>query len=240
MTVRPIRTRVFLNGDDLSDFIFEHVKRISERSILVVTSKIVSLSEGRVSDASDEKTRVRLIKEESQWAMKTKYTWLTIKDNTVMAAAGIDQSNANGKLILLPKDSFRTALELRKRLRKRHHLRALGVLITDSWLMPLRAGVVGMALGYAGFRGIRDYRGAPDLFGRKLKISRTDVADSLATAAVLTMGEAAERRPLALIEGAPVVFLDQIRHGELSIDIKEDVYQPLFQKIRRISWKKKM
>lgn len=105
-----------------------------------------------------------------------------------MASAGIDESNANGKLVLLPKDSFKTARFLRDKLRQKYGVRHLGVLITDSRTTPLRAGVTGVALGYAGFRGVKDYRGTPDIFGRKFKFSRTDVADSLATAAVFAIG----------------------------------------------------
>ena len=99
--------------------------------------------------------------------------------------------------------------------------------------MPLRSGITGVALGYAGFQGIRDYRGKPDIFGRKFKFSRTNVADSLATAAVLVMGEGNERQPLAIIEKSPVEFCDKIRQKELSIDIREDMYAPFFSQLQK-------
>ena len=239
MKVTPIRTRISLEDENLSEFIQKHVRRLPERSILAVTSKIVSLSEGRARGARDRRAKERLIKSESQWAMRTKYTWLTIKDNTVMASAGVDESNANGKLILLPRESFRSAKRIRKELQKRYKTKHLGVVITDSCLLPLRAGIVGMALGYAGFRGVRDYRGKSDIFRRKLTLSQTDVADSVATAAVLTMGEGAEQQPLALIEDAPVEFTERVSRRELWIDPREDIYQPLFEKIKKITWKKK-
>jgi F420-0:gamma-glutamyl ligase len=168
------------------------------------------------------------LQQESDVAIETKYVWLTLKDGMLMASAGIDESNANGKLILLPKDSYRAAHVLRKQLRQKWGVKNLGVLITDSRTMPLRAGVTGVALGYAGFRGIRDYRGTPDIFNRKFKFSRTDVADSLAAAAVLVMGEGAERYPLALIEAAPIDFCSVVDGKELCIDLKDDMYAPLF------------
>ena len=149
-----------------------------------------------------------------------------------MASAGIDESNANGKLILLPKDSYAAAKKLRRQVQKKYHLKHLGVLITDSRTMPFRAGVGGVALGYAGFRGIRDYRGTPDIFGRKLKLSRTDVADSLATAAVLVMGEGEERQPIAVVRNAPVEFRNTINRRELHIDIDDDMYSQLFRKTK--------
>jgi len=105
----------------------------------------------------------------------------------------------------------------------------VGVLVTDSRILPLRAGIVGVALGYAGFKGVRDYRGTPDIFGRVLKLSRTDVADSLAAAAVLQMGEGAEQQPLALITDARVEFTERTSRRELRIDPKEDLYRPLFE-----------
>lgn len=231
MIIQPIKTRVFQEGDDLFTFITDYFKKISEKSVIVVTSKIVALAEKRTAVAENIKTKEKLIRAESEFAIPTKYAWLTVKDGMVMASAGIDESNANGKLILLPKDSFKTARFLRDKLRKHYRVRHLGVLITDSRTIPLRAGVTGVALGYAGFRGVKDYRGTPDIFGRKFKFSRTDVADSLATAAVLVMGEGNEQQPLAILEKTPIEFCDKIHRRELHIDIKDDMYQPLFSKL---------
>jgi len=123
-------------------------------------------------------------------------------------------------------------------LQKKFKIKNLGVLITDSRLFPLRAGIVGAAIGYAGFKGVKDYRGTGDIFGRILKLSRTDIADSLATAAVVCMGEGREQQPLALITDAPVVFTEKVNKKELYIDPREDLYQPLFEKIKKIKFKK--
>jgi len=231
MIIKPIKTRVFKEGEGLFTFIGHYFKKLPERSVVVVTSKIVALAEKRTAVVKNNQTKEKLIRAESELAIPTKYVWLTIKDGMVMASAGIDESNANGKLILLPKDSFNTARLLRKKLQKEYGVKQLGVLITDSRTIPLRAGVTGVALGYAGFRGIKDYRGTPDIFGRKFKFSRTDVADSLATAAVFVMGEGDEQQPLAIIGEAPIEFCDKINRQELHIDIREDMYRPLFSKL---------
>ena len=242
MQIKPIKTKVFNEHEDLLEFILKYIKKIPkknlEKSILVVTSKIVSLSEGHTVEYKNEKQKIALIKKESSFALKTKLTWLTIKDGMVMAAAGIDESNAKNKLILLPKDCFQSAELLRKKLKKIYKIKKLGVLITDSRIFPLRAGIVGVALGYAGFKGIRNYIGKKDIFGRKLEMSRTDVADSLATSAVLCMGEGKEQQPLALITDAPVEFMEKINKKELKIDIKDDLYLPLFKKIGKTKFKK--
>ena len=232
MKVTAIRTAIFREGDGLISFITKHISRPREGSIIVVTSKIIALSEHRTAVRTSEKVKDSIIKSESDFALKTKLAWLTIKNGMVLASAGVDESNANGKLILLPKDSYKTASNLRKVLKKLWKLKKLGVLITDSRLLPLRAGSVGVALGYAGFKGVKDYRGTKDIFGRVLKMSRVDVADSLATAAVLEMGEGAERQPLAIIESAPVEFTEKVNPKELVIAIKKDLYYPLFKRVK--------
>jgi|SRR3989344_830322 len=231
MKISAIKTRIFREHENLGAFIFKYIKKIPENSILVVTSKIVALAEGRTVEHRSNKEKIKLIKEESDFVLKTGQTWFTIKDGMVMAASGIDESNAKGKLTLLPKDSFRSAEILRKKLMKNFRVKNLGVLITDSGFLPLRVGAIGLALGYAGFQGVRNYIGKKDLFGRVLKVSRTDVADSLATSAVLCMGEGKEKQPLALITNAPVIFRNKINKKELIINPKKDIYAPLFNKL---------
>lgn len=236
MKIEVFKTKIFKEGDDLVGFITNHIPKISDRDIIVVTSKIISLSEKRTALYANEKDLEKMIRKESQFAMKTKLVWLTIKDNMVLASAGIDKSNANGKIILLPKDSYNSAKMIRKSLMKHYKIKNLGVIVSDSRTLPLRAGIVGIAVGYAGFNGLRSYRGKKDLFGRVLHFSRTDVADSLATSAVLLMGEGNECQPLAIIKDAPVVFANKTNRKELDIDIKEDMYQPLFEKINKIKY----
>ncbi len=231
MNVKVIKTSLFKENGDLFSFLDKYLPKLKSKDIVVVTSKIVALSEGRFCVVKTQKEKDEIIINESDWAMKTKYVWLTIKDGDVLANAGVDESNANGKLILLPKDSFLSAKLIRNYLLKKYKLKNLGVIISDSRLLPLRAGVVGVSLGYAGFKGIKNYIGKPDLFGKLFKFSKTDIADSLATAAVLVMGEGLERQPLAVISGGPAQFTNKINRKELKIDIQEDIYKPLFEKI---------
>jgi len=150
-----------------------------------------------------------------------------------MSSAGIDESNGNGKLILLPHDSFKTASILRKKLKEKYRLKNLGVLIVGSRTLPLRKGVLGSTLGYSGFKGLRECKGTKDIFGRAFKFSRTNIADSLATSAVLTMGEGKEKQPLALITEALVEFSEKINRQELKIKLEDDMYRPLFSKLPR-------
>ena len=236
MNIQPVKTRVFKEGEDLIAFITAHIPKLRDGSILAVTSKIVALAEGRTADQKDKE---KIIRSESEWALKTKYVWLTMKDGMILANAGVDDSNAKGGLILLPKDSFASAQKIRSVLLKKYKIKKISVIITDSRIMPMRAGVVGVALGYAGFKGVRDYRGKPDIFNRKLKFTQTDIADSLATAAVLAMGEGSERQPLAVIESAPVEFRERVDRKELLIPLEDDMYAPLFGSAVRKSKRRK-
>lgn len=234
MLIKPLKTRRFKLNESLFEFICANLRTLSDGAILVITSKIVALAEGRFVPNASAAKKIELMRAESDYILRTRYSWLTIKDGVVLGSAGIDESNANGGLILLPRDSYKVAAMLRRQLIKKFKIKKLGIIITDSRMMPLRAGVVAIALGYAGFKGLRDYRGQPDLDKRPLHFTRTDVADSLATAAVITMGEGNESQPLALITTAPVEWTSgPIDRTELYIDPREDVYVPLWQQVRK-------
>jgi len=126
MHIQPVKTRIFSESQDFLAFILAYIPAMPERSILVVTSKIVALSEGRTARVKNRKMKEELIRAESEVAIPTKYTWLTIKNGIVMASAGIDESNGNGKLVLLPWDSFASARKLRKALLKKYRIKNLG------------------------------------------------------------------------------------------------------------------
>ena len=226
MNVTAIKTRVFKEGESLLDFIVEHVPTFGNRSILAVTSKIVALAEGRTAALSEEES---VIRSESEWQKETKYGSLTFKDDLYMWNAGIDSSNANGKIVLLPRDSYAAAQSLRSSILQNAKITEFGIVITVSRIMPLRSSVFVIALGYAGFKGLRDYRGKPDIFDRPLAYTQTDVADALATTAILEMGEGSEQQPLCLIEDAPVEFTDETNRAELIVPPEEDMYGPLFR-----------
>jgi F420-0:gamma-glutamyl ligase len=230
MKIRAKRTKIFKEGQSLSDFVLENIGKLKEGSVVVVTSKIVAMAEKRTVPIGEIK-KEKLIKKESQFAYHGKYAWLTFREGMLVASAGIDESNARGKYVLLPKDSFKTAKNLRSFLMSKYKLRKLGVIITDSRNNPLRAGAVGVAISYAGFKGLRKYSGTPDIFGRLFHFSRANIADSLAASAVLVMGEGDQRKPVAVIEEAPIEFVDKVLKNELMIKPKDDMYLPFLSKL---------
>src|SRR3989338_1693432 len=234
MKVIPIRTRMFRQGDSLEDFIVEHLARPNEGGIIAVTSKIVALSQGRVVSLTGPMEKERWIRKGSSQTLKTPWCFLTKVNGEWVANAGVDESNADGSLILLPRNIQRTAASLITRLKKRYRLQRLGVIITDTRICPMRVGTMGVAVGYAGFAPIKNYVGMPDLFGRKLKRTQANNVNALAIAAVLVMGEGAERRPLAVIEGADVVFGGHAPSiASLTIDPRDDLYNAAYANRRR-------
>lgn len=235
MYIEPIKTRRITPDDrNLFAILDEFLSSMQEGEILAVASKIVALCEGRTAPPDVDKAR--LIEEESAWflpqAVSRYGVYLTIKANLLMPYAGIDESNSDGRYVLWPSDPQASANTIRSYLQRRFHLQRVGVILTDSRPLPLRWGVTGFCAAHSGFQALYDYRGKPDLFGRTLRMTQINVADALAAAAVLVMGEGNEQTPLARIVDAPfVVFQDCDPTPEelaaLKIAPEDDLYAPL-------------
>lgn len=228
MKITAVKTAVFTAREDLPAFILRHLPHAADGTVLAVASKLLALWKGDIVPYQNEAQKDRLIQQESTWALKTPLAWLSVKDGMVMTNAGIDASNANGKLLLLPRDCYTVAAQLRQDLKQAWKIKKLGLVVTDSLILPLRAGVIAGAVAYAGFKGVRDLRGKPDLFGRPLQVTLVNVADSLATAAALCMGEGSESCPLAVIEDSGVDFVDEVPRNEIKYSVENDLYTPLF------------
>ncbi|MDR1123651.1 MAG: coenzyme F420-0:L-glutamate ligase [Elusimicrobiota bacterium] len=231
MKITAVKTAVFKEKQNLPAFIFKHLPAVKDGGIIAVSSKVCALWECRTAPAGRKE---ELIKKESYFALKTGLCWFTIKDGMVMTNAGIDESNIKNKIALLPRDCYKTAARLRAALLKKYKIKNLGIILTDSMILPLRAGVIAGAVGYSGFEGVKDCRGQKDLHGRKLKMTFVNAADTLAAAAALMMGEGAEQSPLALIENAPVSFrarAAKLTRAEIKYPLKDDLYYPFLKKI---------
>jgi len=244
MIVKAIATRKFLPPkDDLLSLIKESFLNIKlkEETIIIVTSKIVSIWQGRCIKISDKVNKDELVKREADFYISrdqvpNKVVMLTIKDNILIPMAGIDESNANGYYILWPKDPFEAAKEINDFIKKTYKLKNLGIIISDSHTTPQRNGIVGIGIAYHGFYPLRDYRGTKDIFGRALKMTQTNIVDSLASSAVFEMGEGAEQTPIAIIEDVKDIKFGNFNERNLLIMDKDaDIYAPL---IKSIKWKK--
>ncbi len=238
MIIQTIKTEKITVGSPPLTSILDHsIRSLSEASICIITSKIVSICEGRVVRIGDAEKET-LVEQESQYFIppeKSKYNIsLTITRNLLIPTAGIDESNGDGYYVLWPKDPQQTAVAVRSYLAHRFGLTRVGVLITDSKTTPMRLGTTGVSLAYSGFSSLNNYIDTPDIFGRKLKVTKANVADGLAAAAVLAMGEGNEQTPIAIATDVPFIRFDE-RHPteqelrELEIPMTEDIYGPLIQ-----------
>ncbi len=244
MIIKTIKTRALIPPrDNLLSVCKESLLGLKEKSIIVVTSKIVSIWEGRCIKISEITDKDGLIKKEADFFIDRndvpgKYVILTIKNNILIPSAGIDESNANGYYILWPKNPFLSAKKIYEFLKKEHKLESFGVIISDSHTTPLRTGIMGIGIAYYGFNPLRDYRGTKDIFGRELKMSQTNIVDSLAAAAVYAMGEGAEQTPIAVIKDARNIefWTDKKKNkNQLAINPDTDIYAPI---LKNNKWKK--
>jgi F420-0:gamma-glutamyl ligase len=145
--------------------------------------------------------------------------------------AGIDNKNTPGDCaVLWPSDPEGFAKEFRDRIKHKTG-RNVAVLIVDSGLVPLRKGTNGLALAVAGFKPIKDDMGRKDLFGKSIMITRQAVADDLASAAHLLMGEATERTPVVLIKDAPVDFDDGVYGAaEMMMPFEQCIFMSIIER----------
>lgn len=233
LTLTPIQTRIFRQGEALLDFILQEVpsEMWQEDTLLAISSKIVSLAENRLIK-KNQISKKDLIRQEAEHYLgefSEHKMSLTIHHHLLMPAAGIDESNSEtGDYILLPENPLQSASLLLEQLKLATKLKNLGLIFTDSKSNPLRHGTVGVSLAYAGFKPVHNKIGDKDLFARTLKITKINVVDSLAAAAVLTMGEADESTPLCMLHGASVTYTDQLQPDDLFVSIEEDLYKDLY------------
>lgn len=246
MRLIAVKTRVVKAGDDLVELVLESLKdqglQLEDNDVLALTSKVVSYSEGRLVKLSDVKPSEEAKRLAKEYSLKPEFAELILREadmvcggveravltlkNGVMAAnAGIDNKNApSDYAVLWPKDPAASAREVKDRVKRRTG-KDVAIMIVDSGLVPLRIGATGLALAVAGFKPIRDSRGCKDLFGKSIMITRQAVADDLASAAHLLMGEATEKTPLVLIKDAPVDFDDGVYgSADMMMPFKECIF----------------
>ncbi|MBS0184830.1 MAG: coenzyme F420-0:L-glutamate ligase [Proteobacteria bacterium] len=241
MHIKAFKTaRIEGKNSCLEDIIEDALPKLENGDILALTSKIVSLCQGRYI-CKEETSKYDLICQEADLLLQTDQNpynlFLTIKDGLLIPSAGIDASNGLNVYILYPKDIQEVAFSLWNHLRTKFKLQDLGILITDSHTTPLRRGVTGIALGWCGFEPLYSYVNKPDVYGQPLCVTQINILDALAASAVFVIGEGDEQTPLALIQKAPKIsFLDRPPTSQeeqsIKISLEEDLYAPLFQSVK--------
>ena len=240
-------------GDNLAEYTLtalrERGEKLSEGDIVVYSSKLVSKAEGRIRDLNKitpseradtiasrlhrDPRLIQLIIDESESVLGEWRSSLIVRDirGMVCVNAGIDKSNIYGdtRYCLLPVDPFRSAATIHREMIMRSRLDRVGVVLVDSSTRPFRRGLTHYTLGYAGVVGFHDYRGEDDLYGRRLRVKVLSVADGLACAAGLCMGEGCEKIGAALIRGLDGHVLRDSPRERLTTG-SDDIFDSLYRK----------
>lgn len=235
----PVKDRAF----DLHTILIEALaaagESLQDGDVLAVSSKYAAIAEGRVvrmdevvvsaeAEAIAERYMmnprlVELVLQEADHVfggivhdfdgVKVGFL-LTHKDGIISPNAGLDRSNIpNGQVVLFPADPYGLAAEIRREMAARLGV-DIGVILTDSWLMPGRLGTTGVALATAGFDPVQDERGKIDLFGNPMQVTQRGIADTICASVQMVMGETAEATPIAIARNTGV----QLRDRALGVD----------------------
>ncbi len=245
LTVIAVKSKLKDGKFDLFNAILESLKskiKLNNGDILVVSSKYVSNAQGRVLDYKDVIPTTKAKKIATQYEMDPIVTEVIVRESDVVFGgvpgfiitssdsvlapnAGIDKSNAKkGKLILYPNDPQSVAEEIKRKFFLKFSIH-IGVIITDSRLMPTRIGTIGVALACVGIEPTSDLRAKKDLYKKPLKVTFQAVADNLASVANFKMGEGSEATPIVVIKNAGVKLTDRkISVQEMAISHEQCVY----------------
>ncbi|MGH9923331.1 MAG: coenzyme F420-0:L-glutamate ligase [Nitrososphaerales archaeon] len=242
----PVKVKPMSDKFDLFQTILQNIEenkqQVSDGDIVVVSSKFVSMSQGSLVELdkvepSKQATEIaqkfnmdsrlaELVLRESDFMFSGVPGFiLAVKDGVIAPNAGIDRSNVqHGYAILHPREPFKVA-ELLRREFLSHAGKKVGIVITDSRLMPTRIGTIGIAIAVAGFEPVQDLRGTKDLFGNTLRVTLKATADSIATAANMIMGESSEAIPIVLVRNMDVVVSDKsFSWKDLAIPADQCIY----------------
>jgi coenzyme F420-0:L-glutamate ligase/coenzyme F420-1:gamma-L-glutamate ligase len=235
-------------GDNLAELICNAAEKqntpIQERDAIVITHVAVSKAEGNVvnldevspSERAKEIARqtekepdlVEVILRETKEVVRIGPNSLITetKNGIVCANAGVDRSNVEGErnVVLLPQNPDTSAQKIRQEIKKLKGC-DVAVIVSDTHGRPFRMGEINVAVGVAGIKPIRDRRGEKDLFGYVLRVKQTAVADELASAAELVIGQANEGIPVAIIRGYEYQIMENASATELNRPKEKDLFR---------------
>lgn len=246
LTVLPIKSTLKKTEFDLFSSLVTDLENSniipSNGDVLVISSKYVANSQGRVleynkvvpsSDAEKIGKRFRMKPNMTEIILRESDVIfggipgfvITSSDNIMAPNAGIDKSNTkNGTIVLYPNEPYLVAEHLRRKFILKYNIH-IGIIIADSRLMPGRVGTVGVAISCAGIEPTSDLRGERDLYGNSLKVTFQAVADDLASIANLKMGEGSDVTPCVLIRNSDAKLTNRkIRENEMAISYEQCVY----------------
>ena len=239
----PIQDRPFDLAQALIDSLNQAEIALRDGDVVAVSSKYAAIAEGRIFSLDEVRPTARAKTLAKRYRMDAAVAQLVIEEaghifggikmgflltarlGIISPNAGLDRSNIpSGQVVLLPERPYDTAETIRQRLHQRLNCR-IGIILTDSWLVPGRYGTTGIALAVAGFKPIKDERGKMDLFGSPMTVTQVGVADSLAVCAQVVMGERNQATPFAVVRGAEVELTDaRSSVDDVSIPWRQCIY----------------
>ena len=250
--VRGVTTGIIRPGEDIVPVIIAALSRkndtLLEGDIIVIAESALATSENRLINLEkiipspkalalakeydmDPREVEVVIQESDSIVGGISGFLLCMKNGTLLPNAGVDASNAPpGYLVPLPRDPDASADQIRKEILSRCRVKT-GVIVADSRTHAMRVGCSGVAIGCAGIPSVLDDRGRCDLFGRKLVVTKRALADNIATAAELVMGEADEGIPVAIVRGLDIPLSEEV--GIEAIAAEDCLFMGTLQNIRR-------
>lgn len=249
-SVVGLSTGLIRDGDDIAERLIAAADAsvcggIRDGDVLVLAESMVATAEGRVVPLAtvipsqraeelakkydmDPCTAEVVLRESDDVIGGIPHFLLCMTNGTLLPNAGVDGSNAPpGCLVPLPKNPDSSAVRIRQSVEKQCGVN-VAVIIADSRTHAMRSGCSGVAIGCAGITAVIDDRGRSDLFGRRLEVTKRAVADNIASAAELVMGEADEGVPAAIVRGLGLPISDDAV-GIESIDADECLFMGLLK-----------
>jgi len=228
--------------DELKRILKRNKFSIKEGDVLVISSKFLSNSQGRILDIEKSKVCQKASKIAKKFDSNAKFMEIVYREsdnilggvagfvmsttNGILAPnAGIDKSNSKGtKVVLYPEEPYKFAEDIKRKIFLELNLH-VGIIIVDSRLMPARIGTTGVAIACAGIEPTKDLRGEKDLDGNPLKVTFQATADNLASIANHKMGEGDDLHPIAIVRDSNCELTDRrIVPEEMIIPYEQCVY----------------
>lgn len=251
MNLTAIKFPLIKEGDDIVAILLKAVEEkgltLEDGDIIAIADKIVATSEGRIAHFRDVKPSKKAEDLAKKYKLEPEFAELVLreadrifggvprailteKNDILIANAGIDHKNAPAKACCLwSLDPNGAAARIRKEISQKTG-KNVGIILVDSHVTAMRMGTIGFALGIAGIRPIEDCRGSLDLYGKPLVITRLNVADDLAAAAHLLMGETTEKTPVVIIRNSNIRVTDEGNPREVIIPRDECMFMRVFLK----------
>ena len=251
LKIIPIKTGLIKRGDDpISKILNSLPEKPLEKDVLVISTKPLLIAYGLIIKPESIKPskEAYLIAEEyniEPWfgELIIRYSDCilggvervvsTIIDNIVVANASIDRKNVGGGMVSMPFTALKNvAKKFFNAILEKYRVK-VGIIISDSVVYPLRRGTSAVAVYVYGFNPVKDYRGYNDLYGRRIIFTQMALADSIAAAAHIVMGEGNEMTPAALVRGVDIELIDGDTTNQAKMTINECMYKDMYINCKR-------